>query len=122
MVDVSTHRNLLAWQESMNLVELIYQETKSFPGDERFGLTAQMRRAALSVPSNIAEGAARNSSGEFCQFLGIASGSMAELETQLELGVRLGYLEKDAQCVIQATRVRQLVVALRNSIKARMAG
>ena len=115
----SSHQKLVAWQEAMRLVEMIYRDTKGFPREELFGLTTQMRRAAISVPSNIAEGAARNSSGELVQFLGIANGSMAELETQLELAVRLGYMRADANIFEQLSRVGQLLVALRKSVRAR---
>jgi four helix bundle protein len=86
---VRTHKDLRVWQESMLLAEMIYKMTAAFPQSERFGLTAQMRRAAVSVVSNIAEGAARYSTREFANFLSIARGSLAELETQLELASRL---------------------------------
>jgi four helix bundle protein len=85
MSTVKTHRDLVVWQEAMNLVELVYRRTQEFPTQEVFGLSAQMRRAAISIPSNIAEGAGRNSSREFFQYLEIASGSLAELEAQLEV-------------------------------------
>lgn len=117
----SSHKKLIAWQEAMRLVETVYRETRAFPKEEVFGLTAQIRRAAISVPCNIAEGAARNSSKELMQFLGIANGSMAELETQLELAVRLGYIRENAEALQQLVRVGQLVVALRKSIRARTA-
>src|SRR5688572_32323174 len=87
-----THRDLAAWQEAMKLVEIVYRDTTSFPKEETYCLTMQIKKSAISIPSNIAEGAARNTSGELLQFLGIACGSLAELETQLELSVRLGYL------------------------------
>lgn len=89
---VKGHRDLLVWQEGMTLVKLIYQCTADFPKDEIFGLTSQMRRAAISIPSNIAEGAARNGKREFIQFLGIARGSLSELETQILISNDLGYL------------------------------
>ncbi|OGA41446.1 MAG: hypothetical protein A3G24_06235 [Betaproteobacteria bacterium RIFCSPLOWO2_12_FULL_62_13] len=114
---VSTHRDLVAWQEAMKLVETVYRQTASFPKQETFGLTAQMRRAAISVPSNIAEGAARNSPREFYQFSGIAAGSLAELETQVELAIRLNYLPGNAEALSQVRRVGRLVNALRNSFK-----
>jgi four helix bundle protein len=76
------HKDLDLWKKSMNLVVLIYDITSKFPSDERFGLTSQMRRAAVSIPSNIAEGAARKGDKEFIQFLMIALGSLSELETQ----------------------------------------
>jgi four helix bundle protein len=113
---MSDHRNLLAWREAMSLVEVVYRDTRDFPRDERFGLKAQIRRAAVSVPSNIAEGAGRNSVGELRQFVGVASGSLAELGTQLELAVRLGFLETDAPAIRQADRVGRLVNALRGSL------
>jgi four helix bundle protein len=85
------HHNLRAWQISRRLVGEIYKITDRFPSHEQFALTAQLRRAAISIPSNIAEGAARNSSREFHRFLGIARGSLAEVETQLLLANDLGY-------------------------------
>jgi four helix bundle protein len=113
------HRKLLVWEEAMNLVESVYQITTRFPKEEVFGLTAQLWRSAVSVPSNIAEGAGRNSSKELVQFLGIASGSLAELDTQLEIASRLGYVEVDAGVFQQASWVGQLLVALRRSLKNR---
>ena len=100
----------------MSLVEVVYRDTENLPRDEVFGLRAQIRRAAVSVPSNIAEGSGRNSSGELRQFMGIASGSLAELETQLELAVRLGFLEVGATSIRQTDRVGKLVNALRKSL------
>lgn len=113
---MSDHRNLIAWREAMSLVEVVYRDTENFPRDEVFGLRAQIRRAAVSVPSNIAEGSGRNSTGELRQFVGIACGSLAELETQLELAVRLGFLSAGAAAIRQADRVGKLVNALRGSL------
>ncbi len=115
------HRNLMAWQEAMKLVEMVYRITIQFPKEEIFGLTSQIRRCAVSVPSNIAEGAGRNTSRELVQFLGVASGSLAELDTQIEIAARLNYLAVDAEVVRQCSRVGQLLVALRRSIKTRSA-
>lgn len=112
-----THRNLLAWREAMTLVEVVYRDTASLPQEEMFGLKAQIRRAAVSIPSNIAEGAGRNSPGELVQFLGIACGSLAELETQLELAIRLGYLKPDVGSLGQSGRVGMLLRTLRRSRK-----
>lgn len=112
-----THRNLLAWQEAMTLVEKVYRDTDSLPRHEWFGLRTQIRRAAISVPSNIAEGAARSSPAELVHFLSIACGSLAELETQLELAVRLGYLGPAASSIFQASRVGMLLRTLRKSRK-----
>ena len=116
----SSHRNLLAWQQAMDLVEVVYLETATFPREETYGLTSQIKRCAISVPSNIAEGAARNSSRELRHFLGIACGSMAELETQLELAIRLRFLKPNARSVSQLGRVRSLVIALRRSLNTRV--
>jgi len=113
-----THRDLVAWQAAMDLAEIVYQQTSTFPKEETFGLTIQVRRAAVSVPSNIAEGAARNSSREFFQYLGVAAGSLAELETQVELAIRLKYLPKNTEALIHARRVGRLVNALRRSLGA----
>jgi four helix bundle protein len=88
------YRDLVAWQKSVALVTDVYRATRTFPADERFGLTSQMRRAAVSVPSNIAEGHGRQSPGEFRQFLGQARGSLSELETQLEIAANLELLDR----------------------------
>lgn len=85
------HHDLLVWQEAMALAKAIYALTAGFPPDERFGLISQLRRAAVSVPSNIAEGAARGSNREFRQFLMVARGSLSELDTQLILAQELGF-------------------------------
>ena len=121
MSETDNHRKLVAWQESMKLAEMVYQVTATFPKEELYGLSAQMRRAAISVPSNIAEGAGRNSARELIQFVGIANGSLAELETQLELAIRLGYLNSESNCVEQVARVGRLLVGLRKSLKQRNA-
>jgi len=91
---VTHYKDLIVWQKAMDLVCLIYETTKAFPKEELYGLTNQLRRAAVSVPSNIAEGQARKSTAEFRNFLSIARGSMAELETQLIIASRLNYLEE----------------------------
>ena len=119
MAHTSYHRDLIAWQEAVRLVELVYRETETFPNSEAFGLSAQLRRTAVSIPSNIAEGAGRNTSREQLQFLGIANGSRSELDTQLYIAYRLGYLSADSQAFRQLNRVGQLLTALRKSIKAR---
>jgi len=110
------HRKLFAWQEAIRLVKLVYSETASFPKDEIFGLTSQIRRSAVSIPANIAEGAGRNSSRELAQFLGIASGSRAELDTHLEIAMQLGFISADSELFGQLARVGKLLVGLRRSI------
>lgn len=87
-----SYRQLVAWQKAMEFVREIYRVTRTFPGDEIYGLTSQLRRAAVSVPSNIAEGQARYSPREFYRFLQVARGSVAEIETQLEIALSLDYL------------------------------
>lgn len=93
---VRTYRDLKVWKKGIDLARRLYDSTRGFPQDERFGLTAQIPRAAVSVPSNIAEGQARRTSKDFIQFLYIAKGSLAELDTQLTLSQELSYIEKDS--------------------------
>jgi four helix bundle protein len=94
--EINSFRDLIVWQKSMQLVVGIYEITKKMPIEEKYGLTNQLRRAVVSVPSNIAEGWGRKSRGHYVQFLRIASGSLCETDTQLELAVRLSYFqEKD---------------------------
>ena len=116
----AAHRDLAAWREAVALVVAIYRQTASFPKEETYGLTSQIRRAAVSIPSNIAEGAGRNSSRELLQFLGITCGSLAELDTQLELAVQLGYINPTAEVINQASRVGMLVRLLRKSIEQKV--
>ena len=88
------YNNLQIWQQAMDLVEDIYKLTASFPTEEKFGLVSQMTRAAVSIPSNIAEGAGRNSDKDFAHFISIAIGSLYELNTQIVLSERLGYINQ----------------------------
>ena len=92
---IRNFRDLEVWQLGKKIVMAVYQGTRNFPTDERFGLTSQMRRAAVSIPSNIAEGFNRFGNKEYRQFLHIALGSCAELETQIELGCELGFLKQE---------------------------
>jgi len=92
MSPVRSYRDLVVWQKSMALVTEVYRRTERFPKAETFGLTTQLRRAAVSIPSNVAEGQGRLSTGEFKQFLGHARGSLLELETQILIAQELGYL------------------------------
>ena len=87
-----SYRQLVAWQKAMDFVTEIYRATKAFPREEVYGLTSQLRRAAISVPSNIAEGQARYSRREFYRFLTVARGSLAEIETQIMIAISLDYL------------------------------
>jgi four helix bundle protein len=92
----SSYKDLIVWQKSVRLVKQIYALTRSFPSDERFGIVSQMRRAAVSIPSNIAEGQARRTTPDFIRFLSNSEGSVAELETQLLISVELGFCDKSA--------------------------
>ncbi len=92
---INTYRDLIVWQKSMDLCELVYLATQEYPKSELYGLTSQIRRCSISIPSNIAEGFQRHYKTEYVQFLYISFGSGAELETQLEISLRVGYLEKD---------------------------
>ena len=115
---VKNYRDLIVWQKAMDLVTLVYQFTESFPQKEVFGLTNQVRRAAVSVPSNI-EGQGRNSNRDFRHFLSIARGSLQEVETQLELARRLGYLHEDDLIRIAETsgEVARLINGLSRALK-----
>ncbi|MFZ3266382.1 MAG: four helix bundle protein [Terriglobales bacterium] len=90
-----SYKDLVAWQKSMDLVTAIYRATVGFPKEEQFGLTSQLRRAAVSIPSNIAEGQGRLSEKEFRYFLGQSRGSLMEVETQLQIAQNLGYLDSE---------------------------
>jgi four helix bundle protein len=113
-----SYRDLLVWQKGTALALEIYRVTQRFPSDERFGLTAQLRRAAVSVPSNIAEGQARRTTGEFIQFLSHAEGSLAEVDTQIYLAQQLGYgLEEELSSFSsQINELRKMLNALRRSL------
>jgi four helix bundle protein len=106
----SSHRNSVAWQKGMKLAALIYRVTQGFPVDERFGLTNQLRRAAVSIPSNIAEGKGRLSTGELIQFLGIARGSTLEVQTQLELASMLGFGDREEIAEAQELIVEEVKI------------
>jgi four helix bundle protein len=113
------HRNLDVWNKSIDLVLEIYEFTKKFPKLEEHALLSQMRRAAISIPSNIAEGAGRQTKKEFIQFLYIAQGSASEIDTQLEIAFRLGYLD-DAEKMkldVQINNIGKMITGLQRSLK-----
>jgi len=114
-VVVQGHRDLVAWKKGMQLVKDVYRVTRDFPREEAYGLTSQIRRAAISVPSNIAEGHGRNSRREFHQFVGHARGSLLEVETQLEIARDLGYLPAPtaAELLRDANEVGRVLNGLR---------
>jgi four helix bundle protein len=111
------HRDLRAWQAAVELVEVVYQVTAAFPREEVFGITSQMRRAALSIPANLAEGAARGSTKELLHFLRIASGSLSELDTHLEIAGRLGFVNDQTLLTRKIEEVFALLVALAASLQ-----
>ena len=111
---IKSFRDLVVWQKAMDLVERVYRITGDFPAEERYALTSQLRRAAVSVPSNVAEGYGRHSTADYIRFLQIALGSLNELQTQLELGIRLGFVETD---VVESefelgTEIEKMLVSL----------
>ena len=116
---MKTHKDLIVWQKSLDYVTEIYQLTKSYPKDEIYGLANQLRRAAVSIPSNIAEGAARSTKNEFNQFLHISLGSLSELETQLLISENLGYLSKDDSIkkIEKLTEIRRTLLGLISSLE-----
>jgi four helix bundle protein len=108
---MKTHKDLNVWKESILLVTLIYEKTKSFPKDELFALTSQIRRSAISIPSNISEGAARESNKEFIRFLFIAQGSVSELDTQLLIANNLNFLSD-----IDYSQIDERIVSIRKML------
>lgn len=121
MSDLRTHRDLDVWKLSLDWVEGVYRCSASWPSDERFGLTSQVRRAAVSVAANIAEGAGRRGTGEFVQFLGVARGSLAEVETHLLIAERLGYTTPDQlqPLLADVERIGRILSALSTRLKQR---
>lgn len=115
---VRNYRDLVAWQKAMEFVEAVYELSRDFPADERFALTNQLRRAAVSVPSNIAEGEGRFSKPDFARFLSIALGSLREAETQIEIALRLKYCHRDSTAMAMglADEVGRLIRGLANSL------
>jgi four helix bundle protein len=107
----------MAYQQAMDLVAAVYEASKAFPREEQFGLTSQIRRAAVSIPSNIAEGHGKNSTGEYLQALGHARGSLYEVETQLAIAVRIGLMTEAQHSTIQE-RVESLAKTMEGLIKA----
>jgi four helix bundle protein len=115
------YRDLVVWQRGIELAKRVYNVTQRFPSEEKFGLVSQMRRAAVSVPSNIAEGQARHTTKEFIQFVSHAEGSLAELDTQLRLAVELGYCSaaESAQIGARMEELRRMLNGLRRNLAAK---
>lgn len=122
MLENKYHKGLIVWQKSIDLVTEIYTVTKDFPNSEIYGLTNQMRRSAVSIPSNIAEGAARRYNKEFIQFLYIALGSLSELETQIIISKNLEYLKNEKFSTISETiiELRKMIIGLIKNLNSKL--
>ena len=116
---MKSHKDLEVWKKSIDLVQAIYKLTESFPKSEQFSLSVQMQRSAISVPSNIAEGSGRMSRGDYIRFLYIARGSLLELDTQIEIANRLGYIsnERSERICSLSERVLKMLDGLIFSLK-----
>ena len=119
LMPVQSYRQLIAWQKAVDFTAEVYRVTRAFPKEELYGVTSQLRRAAVSVPSNIAEGQGRQSTGEFRQFLGHARGSLLETETQILLSERLEYLDHRTteSLLARAAKVGRILNGLMSSLK-----
>jgi len=119
---MKTHKDLEVWKMAMEMVTKTYTLTRTFPKEELYGLTYQIRRSAVSIPSNIAEGAGRNSSKEFLQFIYIATGSLSELETQIIIAHNLGYLNNDQKQDMETifSNIFKLLSGLIQSIRKKL--
>ncbi len=122
-VSVQHYRELIVWQKAIVLVESVYRATNDFPKTEIYALTNQIRRAAVSIPSNIAEGQGRNSTRDFLHFLSVAQGSLMELETQITIAERLGYFKKEQEAnLLELTaEVSRMLSGLRASLNKKLA-
>ncbi|HMS40413.1 MAG TPA: four helix bundle protein [Pyrinomonadaceae bacterium] len=114
-----THEKLEVWKKSVDFVVEIYKVTEGFPKEEKFGLTSQIRRAAVSMPANIAEGAARTSEKEFLYFLSISQGSASEVSTEIIIAFRLGYLNEKSYLILSAKldEIGKMINGLRNHLR-----
>ena len=117
----ASYKDLIVWQKGMELSKRVHGLTRGFPRDEKFGLDSQMRRAAVSIPSNVAEGQARHTTKEFVQFLSHAEGSLAELDTQLILGIDFGYCaaQEAAGALSLTSELKRMLNALRRKLGER---
>src|SRR3990170_1291659 len=120
-MEIKNYRDLRVWQSGMDLVVMVYELSDKFPSKEVYGLTSQIRRAAVSVPSNIAEGHTRESTKEYLHHLSIAQASLAEVETQMEIAFRLKYCTQDEldKIVTHSTSLGKQLYSLRNALQSR---
>ena len=118
-MDTRPHRKLDVWKKSMDFVKHVYQVTETFPKSEIYGLNSQMRRAAVSIPSNLAEGAARKGKKEFNQYLNIAQGSVSEIDTQIELSFILNFIDKNLynDLMDELNTISKMLFGLSRSLK-----
>lgn len=118
---INSYKDLIVWQKSIQLVTLVYKLTKDFPKEEIYGIVSQIRRCAVSIPSNIAEGWARKNTGEYINFLSIADGSAAELDTQLILSDNLGYGNKQLlkECQTLLVEIQKMLPSMIHSLKSK---
>jgi four helix bundle protein len=118
MTEIKTHKDLIVWQKGVAFVSDIYKQTKTFPNDEKFGIISQLRRAAVSVPTNISEGAARHSKKEFIQFLYISLGSISEIETLLLIVGNLNFIDIGKLDILQkqSEEIKKMLTALIKSL------
>lgn len=116
------HENLEVWQKAIEYVVMIYEITKQFPSEEKFGITSQIRRAAVSIPANIAEGAARQSDKEFFRFLAIAQGSCSEVETEILISEKLGFLSRPnyVELKSEADSIGRMLIGLSKHLKKKI--
>ena len=117
---MKSYKDLELWQVSMNFVSEVYTLTKSFPKEELYGLTSQIRRCVISIPSNIAEGSSRKGTKEFIQFLWIANGSLSEFETQIEIAQKLGYIASIDVILEKVKHIRKMLHGLIHSLENKL--
>ncbi len=120
MSNVKSHKDLQVYQKALDYVVMVYKFTEQFPENERYGLINQLRRAAVSVPSNISEGAGRQGQKEFIHFLHIALGSLNEIETQIEIAERLGYAKADDSFLNENIHLRRMIFKLIEHLKTKL--
>jgi four helix bundle protein len=113
------YKDLKVWQKAVELTKLVYEITRVFPTEEKFGLTNQIRRASVSIPSNIAEGAGRNSDKEFIQFIAVATGSCYEVETQLIIAIELKYIENVDNVFKLIEEIQKMLFTFSNKLKGK---
>jgi four helix bundle protein len=116
MADLNSHKDLIVWRKSVSLASKVYAATRLLPSEERFGLNQQLRRAAISIASNIAEGSARSSRAEFIQFLHLARGSLSEIETQVMIAVDQGFIKESESPFAEIAEVGRLLNGLIRSL------